>query len=243
MKLGWIILALCCTTLCFGEDGLRIWRTQSGQHVEGRFVRILLGKVQLETADGEKVYLPLEDLSKWDKKHLSTIFIPEVRIRFSDSSRSKFRSKNALADDIIRIVTGTVTVTAKEEVESDTLSLEMYLVGEEVATDDYKLMKKGAMPLKFTEENDYTCEMFLETESRKYMEYNYELRGCLYTGYALIILDRKGRVIDLKSDLSWLTKDNLEKLRAFDEEDFFNDQLKKRPIPRPKYSKARVGVQ
>ncbi|QHI68425.1 CYTH domain-containing protein [Tichowtungia aerotolerans] len=245
MKMSRTILGILfgCAVICAGADGMRIWRTQSGERIEGRFVRVLLGKVQIETSAGEKEYIPLGELSEWDKKHLSSIFIPKVNIKFSDSSRAKFRSKNALADDIIRIVTGTVVVEAKDNIESDTLRMEVYLIGEEVADDGYRLLRKASKPLSFNEENDYTCQMSLETESRRYMEYNYQLRGCLYAGYVVIIFDRQDHPVEFKTDLSWITEDRLDALRGFEEEDFFSDQLKSRPIPRPKYSNARVGVQ
>ena len=225
-------------------DDARVWRNQQGERFEGRFVRVLLGKVQLETEAGEKLYIPLKELSKWDLKHLASIFVPKVNIRFSDKSRSKFRSKNALADDIIRIVTGTATVEAKDEIESSTLRMEAYMIGEEVATDDFKLLEKGAMPLKFSDENEYTCQLVLETESRNYMEYNRQLRGCLYIGYVVVVLDRKGQVVDFRSDISWIQGGHLEKLRKLEKNDFFDSNLKSRSVPRPKNTELdRVGVQ
>lgn len=225
-------------------DDARVWRNQQGERFEGRFVRVLLGKVMLETDDGEKLYIPLKELSKWDLKHLSSVFVPKVNIRFSDSSRSKFRSKNALADDLIKIVTGMATVETKDEIESSTLRMEAYMIGEEVATDDFKLLEKGAMSLKFSEENEYTCQLVLETESRKYIEYNRRIRGCLYIGYVVVVLDRKGQVVDFRSDISWIQGDQLEKLRQFEKKDFFDSNLKSRPVPRPKNTgRDRVGVQ
>lgn len=136
-----------------------------------------------------------------------------------------------------------MTVSAREKIESDCLRAETYLIGEEVATDDFKLLCHASMPLRFCEEDEYTCRMHMETESRKYMEYNYQMRGCLYLGYVVIILDRDDHPVECKSDLSWITEDRLDALRQFDDGDFFNDQLEPRPVPRPNYSKYRVGVQ
>ena len=231
-----------CGSLC--AENMRIWRNKEGERFEGQFVRVLLGKVMLETAAGEKIYIPLKNLSKWDTKHLASIFIPEVRIRVSDSSRTKFRSKNALADDIIRIVTATTTIEAKEEVESDSLRMEVYLIGEEFSTDDFKLLEKGAMALKFIEENEYTCQMILETESRKYREYNRRTRGCLYLGYVVIIFDRNDQMVYFRSDIGWILEEQLDTLRQFEKSDFFDNKLKSRPVPRPKNTGIdRVGVQ
>lgn len=236
------VILLLCGGL-FAED-VRIWRNQQGERFEGRYVRILLGKVMLEAGGGQKIYIPLKELSKWDHKYLTSIFIPRVNIQFSDSSRSKFRSKNALADDMIRIVTGTATVESKDRVESDTLRMELYLIGEEVATADFKLLEKGAMPLKFSEENEYTCRLVLETQSRRYMEYNRQLRGCLYLGYVVVIRDGRDQVVDFRSDINWIRKEQLDKLRSFEKSDFFNSELQARPVPRPKNTGMdRVGVQ
>jgi hypothetical protein len=236
-----VILFLCGGL--FAED-IRIWRNQQDERFEGRYVRILLGKVMLETGDGQKIYIPLKELSKWDHKYLSSIFIPRVNIQFSDSSRSKFRSKNALADDMIRIVTGTATVESKDQLESDTLNMEVYLIGAEVATDDFKMLEKGTMPLIFTEENEYTCRLVLEIQSRRYMEYNYQLRGCVYLGYVIVIRDHRDQVVDFRSDINWIKEGQLDKLRQFEKSEFFNSELQARPVPRPKNTGMdRVGVQ
>lgn len=245
MKVGWIIAGalLCCAVLCAGEEDLRLWRTEQGERIEARYVRLLLGKVQLETAAGEKKYIPIDDLSKWDKKHLSSIFVPNVTIGFSKKVREKPRSRNALGTDYVDIVTGTMTLKSRDKIECSTLKAEFYLVGEEVATDDLRMMKKASWPVKFNEENEYTFEEEISVESRKYMEYNIiQWRGCVYSGYAIVLRDRKDQVVKFKTDLNWLKEDGLDKLRQFEENGFFSELLKPRPIPRPKYSINRVGT-
>lgn len=240
---GMILFGLLFSVEARTEE-LRLWQNNQGDQFIGRFSRILLGKVMLETPDNKKLYIPLKDLSKLDHRYLSQIFIPEVKIRFSASSHAKFRSKNALPNDIIRIVQGTAIVESKDEVECCTLRVAACMIGEEVATDDFKLLKKGVKPLRFTKENEYACQMEMETISRKYEEYNRQIRGCLYAGYAVAVLDRDNNIVGFRSDVRWLTKDNFKTLWGYDEGTFFDTGLKERPVPRPKNTGIdRVGVQ
>lgn len=88
---------LLCGAVSAGTGDVRMWRTRQGERIEGRFVRVLLGKVMLETADGKKQYIALKELSERDAKHLASVFVPEMSIRFSDSSRAKFRSAKRAA--------------------------------------------------------------------------------------------------------------------------------------------------
>jgi hypothetical protein len=243
MRLGWIISVLSCAALCFGEGGLRVWRTQSGQRIEGRYVRVLLGKVQIETVEGKKEYISLDELSEWDKKHLSKIFIPDLTVDFTKKTQAKPRSRNALGTDYIDVVNCTVSIKTRDKIECRTLSVEVYLVGEEVATDDLRMMRKKSRPVELTEENGYAFQVELTVESRKYEEYNHQWRGCLYSGYAVVLRDQKGRIVEFETDLSWLQQEEIEKLRQFEEDDFFNEELKSRPVPRPEFSRSRVGVQ
>jgi len=243
LKFYSLFLGIFCLCGSLSAHEIREWRNKQGDRFDGRFVRILLGKVTMENADGEKLYIPLKELSEFDQRYLSFFYVPEVKITFADTSRAKSRSKNALADDIIRMVTGTATVKAKRKIESCTLQMEVYLIGEEVATDDFKLLEKASTRLELTEKNNYTCQLAVKTQSRKYMEYNRQLRGCLYLGYVVVLLDRTGQVVQFKSDLRWVMQDRLDVLRQIEVGLFFDDDLQSRPIPTPEYTKYRVGVQ
>jgi len=238
--LSFLSLLLLCAP---GFAEMRIWRDQQGNCIEGEFVKTLSNKVLLEDPWKGKHFIPLKNLSKEDVVYLKSIFIPELTFRFYTKSRAKWRTEHALAEDRIEIITGHLDIQAKGEMESNSLRAEVYMVGKEVATDDYRITQKKIFPLNFTEENKYQVQFELETESRRYMEYNYEERGTLYDGYLIVVLDRNGKVIQHKSNLSWLDDREVEQIRSFPVNAFFNDECKRKSPPHPLFSSERVGVQ
>jgi len=226
-----------------GFTEMRIWRDQQGNCIEGEFVKTQSNKVLLEDPWKGMHFILLKNLSKEDVVYLKSIYVPELTFRFYTSSCAKWRTKNALAEDRIEIVTGHLDIQAKGDMESNSLRAEVYMVGKEVATDDYRITQKKIFPLNFTEENKYQVKFELETESRRYMEYNYEERGTLYDGYLIVVLDRNGKVIQQKSTLSWLDDSKIEKLRSFRVNAFFDKECRSKSPSRPLFNSVRVGVQ
>ena len=222
---------------------MRMWIDRNGDAVEGEYVRMGSSQVTVRDRAGKAQYITLKSLSKKDAEYLSTVVVPDVMITFSKRTRGKWRSEYALASDKIEIVTGTVTIKAKQKFSNDKLRAEAYLIGAEVATPDYRIKSKVSLALKFTEENDFTAEFQLEMESRQYEEFNYQGRGTLYDGYVVLVLNQNNEVIVHKTNVSWVDEEAIPPLRKFKVNAFFNKDLQRRGIPRPDSSEARVGVQ
>ncbi len=241
MKYFWTILGL--ILLCGRVSAeMRIWRDQQGNQFEGDYVRVVFGKVMLQNPQGEKIYIPLKELASADTKYLSTVYVPTMEITVRTRSRAKPPTDADLPDDKSTIVTAEVTIRTKEKVESSSLRAEVYLVGAEVATADYRIVKKAGGPLTFTTENAYQTTFSLEMESREYMEFNFQDRGTLYEGYLVLVFDKTDELIEYKSALSWLDKGKIEAFRKFRVNAFFNKDCRRRPVPRPVYSEERVGT-
>lgn len=221
---------------------LRIWRDQAGRQVRGSFSKMIGNDVMVVSPAGKKIYLPFSSLSQGDRDYLSDRLVPETEIRFLKKSAPKVRSKNALANDYVTIVTGVVEVQSKDKTPNDALRAEAYMVGRERASGKYKLIRKASSVLEFTEENNYRVQFRMVGESRYYEEYNYEIRGVEYVGYVVFVLNRQNEIVNHDTSLPWLTNDRFNAFRRLQTWDFFAENCQRVSTPRPAYTENRVGI-
>ncbi len=221
---------------------VRIWRDRTGRQVEGSFSKMIGSDVMVVSPAREKIYLPFSSLSQGDKDYLAERLVPETEIRFLKKSASKVRSKNALPNDYVSIVTGVVEVQSKEKTPNDALRAEACMVGRERDSGKYKLICKASSVLEFTEENNYRDQFRMVGESRYYEEYNYEIRGVEYVGYAVFVLNRRNEIVHHDTNLSWLTEDKFEAFRKLQTWYFFAESCRRVSTPRPAYTENRVGI-
>lgn len=248
-KLAFICFLLTATFFSgpvFSE--LRVWEETSGVQVKAEFERELFDSVQLRRPDGSLYSVPLENLSAQDIKYIRTLIPPEIELSVRTKKRSKERNPNTTRADYeqfqdnIDVVTLTVKVEKKSRTDyNGILRLEVYLIGREVFTPDiYRLFEKKASEVKFTEENEgiYTFES--AADFRVYMEYNYDMRGADYDGYLAVVKDPKGNKLASDTNISWLKDEaNVEALRQFRVDQFFDKSCTKRSVPRPRYFDGR----
>ena len=238
MKIGLIYLSW--VLLC-GSASARMWTDRDGTLIEGDYVRMGTSQVVVRDRAGKARNVPLKRLSSLDIEYLTSVFVPDLTVVFSKSSRKKWQSSLSSGDKI-DIVTGRVKIQVKQKIPNDTLRAEAYLIGAEVATPDFRIMSKVSSPLKFTAENDFTASLQLEMESREYEEYNKTTRGTLYDGYLVVVFDQKNNRIDFKTNISWLDEETIPLLMKFRVNAFFNDDCKSRSVPRPEYTVDRAGT-
>lgn len=226
---------------------MRVWEDKAGNAVRGEFVRELFGSIELRQPDGSLHSIPVENLSAQDTDYLRTRIPPEIELEVRTQKRPKERNKNAsrarfeqFRDDI-DVVTARVSVRKKSSAAfTGTLRAEVYLIGKEVATDDYRLSGKSTENIRFTEENRGVYTFETSADFRVYEEYNkLEIRGAEYTGYLVIILDSMGKRLAFKTDLSWLTDDKIDAIRTFHVDSFFDKNGRKLSVPRPMYYDGR----
>jgi hypothetical protein len=223
---------------------LRVWEDSKGNRFEGQYVGVLYDSVELENARGENRFIPLNELSDRDKIFLDKVYIPQIEIHFSKSTRNKVRTINALPDDHVVVVVGTVVFKELSKISCDSLQAEVCLIGKEVATDDYRLMNRIISPIKLTAENDYTYQFKIETESRDYREYNDQKRGTEYIGYVVAIRKQgEDRAIRFLSNIEWMQADQLKAIDQLRVSSFFDKDCQQISVPRPIYSTKRVGIQ
>jgi len=228
---------------------MRVWEDRSGKEVKAEFSRELFGSVELRRPDGSLYSIPLENLSDQDTKYLRTRIPPEIELEVRTQKLPKVRNENAtrseyeqFADDI-NVVTAKIEVRQKSSaVYNGTLRAEVYFIGKEVATDDYRLSGKGTAKIQFTEENNRKFTFETSTDFRVYEEYNkVQTRGASYAGYLVVVIDPAGKTLAMDTDLSWLEdEEKIDALRKFYIDTFFDENCRKRSVPRPQYYDARV---
>jgi hypothetical protein len=222
---------------------MRVWEEKSGRRFEAEYVRTIFGRVTLRSPDGTPFFVSVTDLSASDLKYIQTIVSPTVQIEARRKVVPKVRNEVfAAAGDFIDVVTLSVKVkkTSRSPYDAE-LKVEIYLMGKEVATDDYSLFGKGTSPVQFTEENSGIFEFSTSADIRRYEEYSGgEARGATYTGYLVVVLDPQGSRIGVKTNLSWLDDEKkIDALRALRVGNFFDENCRKRSVPRPPYPSAR----
>jgi len=243
------ILVLLSLTVSLVTAEMRVWEDTGGKQVKARYDRELFGSVELRRPDGSLYSIPLEKLSPQDLRYLRTRIPPEINVEVRTQKREKERNGNATRaefeqfSDEIETVTASVLIRQKSSAAFDgTLRAEIYFVGQEVATPDiYRLSGKSTAQVRFTEENLRKFSFASSADFRIYDEYNKDTRGADYVGYLLVVLDPVGKTLTTRTNVSWLDDEaKIDALRKFYVDAFFDENCRKRSVPRPSYYDARA---
>lgn len=229
------LLLLAVATLEAATE-IRKWENRQGDRFEAEFVRELFGTVFFRTAEGKSFTVDTENLSVGDVTYIRTQIPPEVKIGFSKREQDKKLSTYARPDDRVTIVTSSIEVIQTSRAPFyGTLTAEIYLVGKEVATPDFRMLARETRPVKFTEENRGRVVFEVTTEVRRYLEYNSDVRGAQFTGYVAMVFGPQGNQIAWSTDLAWMREEDLHLLRDLKQGEFFDENCWKMPVPRPEY--------
>lgn len=232
------IIILCCLlqTVSFGE--MRIWHSIDGTRFVGEYETERLDRYYFRDEDGKTRAIPVKDLVPNDERYIRTIVPPEIR---ADFRKKEYVPQGTYADKDVRVVDGTLKVKkVSRKPFYGKLKGELVYVGAEVATDHLMILAKKKFTVAFPESEDPEVEVQLQAEARVYREYNHvQVRGRKYGGYVALLFSQTGELIAFETDLSWLTKENLEAFRKLEEFNFFDESCKKTRVPRPDYYVSR----
>ncbi len=217
MKKLIVILGLSFLSLsAFSE--VRIWNDKSGNSYEAEYVRELFDKLTLKTTEGKEVRVAVEDLSEHDQKYLRVMVPPNLEIDFSKktSIKEKPYEMGDLDKDIVTILSAKVKITkdSKRPFTSG-LKAELFLIGEEVKETQYKILLSKTdsnflLPEKKGEFHEFKTKPI---ELQVYTEYDYSRRGPVFIGYLVVVTDKQGNTVQVKTNLPWL-EDKIEELRS-----------------------------
>jgi hypothetical protein len=212
---------------------MRVWHCRDGQAVAGEFERMQMGKVFLRGEDKRIVSLTMTNLVAADLRYVYAKVPPEIEIRFSKKEKKVPVPPDARQDDVVG-VTATVDVKKTSRLPFEgVLQGELYLIGKEVATEDYRLFDKKEFSVSFPNPEKNLFEIQRYAELFTYDEYDTRRRGALYAGYVVAIYGLDGNLMDFSTNLSWVKEEQIGLLREMVLPAFFYKDCKERPVPRP----------
>ena len=193
---------------------MRIWTDQSGQQYEAEYMKDLFGKITLRTVDGKEIRVPLEDLSEADQKYLRVEIPPtlDVTCRIPPPKRPARRGDWDDRDDTETWVYNAEVTISKESRRPFTSRLfgELFLIAEEVDGDNYILLSKTeASFLLLDKDNNQHAFKAEPVEVRRFLESGgKQWRGEEFYGYLVVISDRHGTILAVKTDIKkpWVSK-------------------------------------
>ncbi|MBI9021472.1 MAG: hypothetical protein JEZ10_09505 [Verrucomicrobia bacterium] len=239
-----ICFALTTVLFCGSVSAeMRVWEDTSGNPVTAEFVREIFGAVELRRPNGALHSIPLESLSAQDTEYLRTRIAPEIELNVRTQKRGKVRNEEFVRNgDVIDVITAEVQIRKKSRTPfNGILRAEFYLIGKEVATEDYRLSGRETCRIQFTEENKGLFTFQTSADFRVYEEYNdFEVRGAEYAGYLVLVMDSTGNRLSSLTNLSWLKDEKIDALRKLHLDSFFDENCRKRSVPRPSYYDSRI---
>ncbi len=223
---------------------MRVWRKVDGSLFMAEFSRANFGSYYFETADGETIKLSEDSLIESDREHLRNMFPPKINLRVTKKTAPTVRNtKFVWSGDYMDTVTLSVAIKKMNKEPYDGfLNVEVFLVGAEVATSHFHMSGMKSFPVKLSDDKKAPTEIAFSANFRRYEDYNDEVRGRNYEGYAIIVSDTNGKVLLQETDLDWLEDDQFADLQKLYEGAFFNERCMKTSVPRPKYADNRKDL-
>ncbi len=221
------------------QASTRTWTSVDGKTIEAEFIRSLGDKVLLETAQGEELKLPLDQLCRQDREYVELCSPPTFDLDFS--KKSDARPPLPSTPYLHRVIPPTLIdyiFTAKVKqtsvgVYNHPLTVEYFAIGKEVDGDNYILLDRQQDAFTPTRENNRSHSFSgPPVLCYDYDDYWRDRRGSKYGGYLVTLTDERGEIIAHATPHDWLF-DHLEKLRNFPVGRHFNKSLDRVFPPRP----------
>lgn len=233
----WVLWALCMGLSCSSVAAIRFWHTLDGKEFQGEFSKVFLDKVYFKGPDGQSFSVKEETLVDTDLTAIKSLIPPEIQIKFSKNEVVNTDLPrdydSGIWDDYEVEVSARVVVKKMGKLPyHGVLRGEVYLIAEEIATDDYRLFAKKGFSISFPDKTtEVECQ--LSESVRNYFMRGEYPRGAHYKGYVVIVEDLNGKMLAFKSDLNWMDEENIPALRKISCPGFMNEKCKKRSVPRP----------
>lgn len=232
-----ITLILLCGS-AFSE--MRVWREVSGESFVGEYVREKFEKFYFKDTEKQVRTVDASQISPIDLKYIRTMIPPKITVSLKKKSDRVELLPEAITGEMDeRIFDITVNISIRKTSPAPfegVLRGELYLVGQEVATDHHRMLLKNVFPIMFPKDGKPIFEYTAIGRARMYMEYGgEEMRGNEYEGYALFIYGADGKMMELQTDLEVLKDETkIDTFRQLRENWFFKENCKKSSVPRMK---------
>jgi hypothetical protein len=233
----WGVIGVLMAMSLSASAAVRFWRDKDGNVHPGTYVRQAFGKTYFRGTDGKSFNLETADLTESDRKYITSLLPPEISITVKDreieiTDYPPEYTPDKWNDHEFEVQATVVVKKKSRDPYSGTLRGEVFLIGEEVAVDYYRLFARKGFSIRFpdgTSESEYQFK-----QAYRYYDFDaLEPQGITYKGYVVVVDDPQGNIIGFKSNLSWLKKENVSFLRKMTCPEWFNDECKTQPVPRP----------
>jgi len=207
------------------EPKIHVWTTVDGKQLEANYVSRTGDKVVLKTAKGRQLKVPLDKLSPEDLEFIDLLNPPKFTIDFiklSNSQLGRYQlSPMELQWNVQPPRVNDFTFGAKVKQRgagayNHELTVEYFAIGKELIGDKYILLDRGSSTFVPSKENGFSHSF--KGDPIEFVEYDVsgELRGRRPDGNLVVLIDKRGRVIQHSASKSWLWEnyDKLKKLPA-----------------------------
>jgi len=187
---GWVSMAVLQST--FAE--YRIWKDKKGHSIEAEFVCERSGLVMIKKRDGKILKLPKGKLSDADQKYLALEVPPKLELIFSKKQDRRNRDYGYADVDM----ECEVTVKKKSKATYDgTLKVILLVVGIEKRQKSYIMLDRVEATFEFKQSKKFLLKGNRFRMREDHDDNNY---GSEYVGFLAVVLDKKNRIIEVKSN-------------------------------------------
>ena len=173
----------------------RMWKDRKGNCIEAELVCENAGKIVIRDQKGKTYRFAPEKLSEADQKYLRTAFPPKIDIVFSkNQDRRKLDGYYAEVDMDCSLAIKKISRMPYD----GKLKVVLMVIGKDNRRKDYIMLDKKEASFDFISSKTF----LLKGNSFRMHEYDgyyYSDMGTEYVGYLAVVLDKEGKVVEVKS--------------------------------------------
>lgn len=197
---GWISLMF-ISGAAWAES--RIWTDVAGQSIEAEYVTLVGGRVVLRMHNGNDIRISVESLSEEDREYVELKNPPRIDINVASKTAVKSVNNSGSKNNKIQTRVDVVFVQvdlkkAGSEAYDQKLTVEIFLMGREIGSNQHILLDQKKSTFSFTGENQnqYTS-IFDPIELRTVS--GSSKKGFEYKGYLVVVSNKQKEVIAIKA--------------------------------------------
>ena len=213
-----VLLFVICAS---GAEEIRSWTLLDGSTFEASF-RALMGKTAvMENSEGKQVKIHLDQFSKESREHIELKNPPQFKVDFRKKSKlrqvsNRFGESSLANMPVVNYFTfGTRIAQRSAGAYNHEMKVEFFAIGAQRRHNNkYILLDHQTGSFIPSDENNRSYEFWSSrrVELEEYAVAGGPTRGKKYDTYLIILTDKNGEVIEVKSEKNW-PLENLENLR------------------------------
>jgi hypothetical protein len=191
---------------------MRMWRNVDGTAVMGEFEKALPTKILIRDPSGESHLMEFSQLSDPDQEYILHAAPPKIDIECRNHSRQRPFLEWSIDEDVTTLYSFEIKLKREGKLLGKrTLTTELFVVGEEVDSDNYMLVHWQKAEVVFPEGSKSSQPFTVTDVPFRYYYASWarhggaaKYRGVTYLGYLIAVSDSKGNLIATDADMSKL---------------------------------------